>query len=249
MARKPTGSIRKDANGYEVRVTIEGNCRLPLRLGPRDEEGARQRGALVADYASKLRSAGLLEDPTALEILRSIALYGGQKQLTAAKDLLDRQELLDRICNASSDGDSRWMRDLNRATEDGDEYCGTDNMTQTEAGLFAMNATRLGWRVFAVRSSGGVRAKPAQRSNGTGTIEWRGKNVQHCWVKVSLPDGTRQRYRMCPEDCAGPVCVCRSWSEEKIHEVAAVVSDRERARVRCSAAGSDGLTVASGIAE
>ena len=77
MARRATGSIRRTADGFEARITVEGNKRIALPLGPRDEEGARQRGALVASYAARLRDCGLLTDPTAQAVLKDVARRNG----------------------------------------------------------------------------------------------------------------------------------------------------------------------------
>jgi integrase len=61
------------------------------------------------------------------------------------------------------------------------------------------------------------------RAKGTGTAEWRNG---HWWVKVSLPDKTRPRYRLC-----GEVCTCESMSEAMKAERCTAVSERERGRV------------------
>jgi integrase len=62
------------------------------------------------------------------------------------------------------------------------------------------------------------------RDKGTGSLEWR---RGHRWVKVSLPDGTRPRYRLCKE-----VCTCRAMSDAMAEENAKSISARERARVQ-----------------
>ena len=89
MARKATGSIRQTASGFEVRITVEGNKRITFPLGPRDEDGARQRGALVASYAAQLRTAGLLGDPAAQAVLKAVASRNGQA-FTGACGALDK---------------------------------------------------------------------------------------------------------------------------------------------------------------
>lgn len=59
---------------------------------------------------------------------------------------------------------------------------------------------------------------------GAGAFEFiRG----HWYVRVSLPDGTRPRYRLCRE-----VCDCGSMSEARRKEKGARVAEIERARVR-----------------
>lgn len=63
------------------------------------------------------------------------------------------------------------------------------------------------------------------REYGTGTLEWRS---DHWWVRVSLPDGTRPRYRL----CEGRTCACATMSEERRREAAAAVAERERESVR-----------------
>jgi integrase len=76
------------------------------------------------------------------------------------------------------------------------------------------------------------KTKPDQRDKGAGTLEWRGRKVLHLWVRISLPDGTRPRRRLCPETCRGPECQCRAMSEAKRQELGAAASEREIARVR-----------------
>jgi integrase len=59
--------------------------------------------------------------------------------------------------------------------------------------------------------------------SGAGTFEF----IRGQWyVKVSLPDKTRPRYRLCRE-----VCTCLTMSEERKRETGAAISERERARV------------------
>jgi integrase len=89
MARRATGSIRRTAAGFEARITVEGNKRIALPLGPRDEDGARQRGALVAAYAAQLRDCGLLTDPTARAVLKAVAGRNGSA-LDGARGALDK---------------------------------------------------------------------------------------------------------------------------------------------------------------
>lgn len=62
------------------------------------------------------------------------------------------------------------------------------------------------------------------RAKGTGTTEWR---RGHLYVKVSLPDGTRPRYRLCKD-----VCTCREMSDALRDDRAKAISERERARVQ-----------------
>lgn len=69
------------------------------------------------------------------------------------------------------------------------------------------------------------------RTKGTGTAEWRNG---HWWVKVSLPDGTRPRYRLCAE-----VCTCTSMSDAMLAERCQAVSERERARVKAQVASTE----------
>ena len=85
MARKPTGSIRQTASGFEVRITIDGNRRIALPLGPRDEDAARERGALVAGYADRLRRAGMLGSETARDLLRRLAVTMGRGHASAVQ--------------------------------------------------------------------------------------------------------------------------------------------------------------------
>lgn len=68
-----------------------------------------------------------------------------------------------------------------------------------------------------------AKSRPRIRGRGTGTAEWRNG---HWWVKVSLPDGSRPRYRLCLD-----VCTCSSMSEAMIAERCAAVSERKRAEV------------------
>jgi integrase len=69
-----------------------------------------------------------------------------------------------------------------------------------------------------------VAKSPASiRARGTGSPTWRNG---HWWVRVSLPDGTRPRYRLCLD-----VCDCETMSEAKKLERCAAVSKRKRAVV------------------
>lgn len=61
------------------------------------------------------------------------------------------------------------------------------------------------------------------RTRGAGSIETRNG---HRWVRASLPDGTRPRYRLC-----GASCDCFELSDGKLRERAHAVSERERERV------------------
>lgn len=63
-----------------------------------------------------------------------------------------------------------------------------------------------------------------KRRDGAGTFEFiRG----HWYVKVSLPDKTRPRYRLCKD-----VCTCATMTEARRLETGAAISERERARVK-----------------
>jgi integrase len=63
-----------------------------------------------------------------------------------------------------------------------------------------------------------------RRAKGTGTAEWRNG---HLWVRVSLPDGTRPRYRLCLE-----VCTCETMSEAMQEERCKAISERKREEVK-----------------
>jgi integrase len=72
------------------------------------------------------------------------------------------------------------------------------------------------------------------RPRGTGTPEWRSG---HWWARVSLPDGTRPRYRLCLETCdckgmseARRLDRCRALSERKRGEVSSQMSEEAQAR-------------------
>lgn len=65
--------------------------------------------------------------------------------------------------------------------------------------------------------------KPKIRKKGTGTPEWRNG---HWWVRVSLPDGTRPRYRLCLE-----TCTCSAMSEAMRLDRCEAVSQRARSDV------------------
>jgi integrase len=60
------------------------------------------------------------------------------------------------------------------------------------------------------------------RRKGTGSPEWRNG---HWWVKVSLPDGTRPRFRLCVTECK-----CKTMSEAYRLERCAAVSELARER-------------------
>jgi integrase len=63
-----------------------------------------------------------------------------------------------------------------------------------------------------------------KRAQGVGTFEFiRG----HWYVRVSLPNGTRPRYRLCKHDCS-----CSGMSEARRLDVGTAISERERARVQ-----------------
>src|SRR5690349_11082487 len=75
------------------------------------------------------------------------------------------------------------------------------------------------------RNRSATTSRPASkiRAKGAGTPERRNG---HWWVKVSLPDGTRPRYRLCLD-----VCDCATMSEARKLERCAAVSERKRAAV------------------
>ena len=62
---------------------------------------------------------------------------------------------------------------------------------------------------------------PAIPAKGTGTAEWRNG---HWWVKVSLPDDTRPRYRLCLDGA----CTCAIMSDSTKEERCKSISERER---------------------
>lgn len=67
--------------------------------------------------------------------------------------------------------------------------------------------------------NGGKRTHHAPRR--TGTLEWiRG----HRWVRLSMPDGTRPRYRLCAE-----VCRCHEMTEARARATADAIAERELA--------------------
>jgi len=66
-------------------------------------------------------------------------------------------------------------------------------------------------------------AKRETREDGAGTLELRGG---HWWVRISLPDGTRPRRRLC-----GAECKCHTMTEARRLETAAAIAEKERARV------------------
>lgn len=61
------------------------------------------------------------------------------------------------------------------------------------------------------------------RRKGTGTAQWRNG---HWWVLVSLPDGTRPRYRLCGDECD-----CLSLSDARRLDGCEAISQRQRAKV------------------
>jgi len=63
------------------------------------------------------------------------------------------------------------------------------------------------------------------RSKGTGTAEWRNG---HWWVKVSLPDNTRPRYRLCLDGA----CTCETMSDAMKEERCKAISERKRGEVK-----------------
>lgn len=64
------------------------------------------------------------------------------------------------------------------------------------------------------------------RAKGTGSPTWRNA---HWWVRVSLPDGSRLRYKLCRLDDA---CTCATMSEAMRLERCSAVSERKRADVQ-----------------
>jgi len=74
------------------------------------------------------------------------------------------------------------------------------------------------------------------RAKGTGTAEFRNG---HWWTKVSLPDGTRPRYRLCLE-----VCTCSAMSEAMVAERCQAISERKRAKVSAEMTARNGLALA-----
>src|SRR6478736_80496 len=69
------------------------------------------------------------------------------------------------------------------------------------------------------------------RSKGTGTAEWRNG---HWWVRVSLPDGTRPRYRLCLD-----ACTCSSMSESMQQERCKAISERKREEAKAELAAQE----------
>ena len=71
----------------------------------------------------------------------------------------------------------------------------------------------------------------AKRAQGAGSFEFiRG----HWYVRVSMPDGTRPRTRLCDELS----CKCATMTEARRMEVGAAISERERARGKADLAAS-----------
>jgi len=73
------------------------------------------------------------------------------------------------------------------------------------------------------------------RPKGAGVLEHRNG---HWWVRVSLPDGSRPRYRLC-----GVTCDCHAMSEARRLDRAEAISERERERVRKEMAEREKLAV------
>jgi integrase len=76
-----------------------------------------------------------------------------------------------------------------------------------------------------------TRPAPKIRPKGTGTAEWRNG---HLWARVSLPDGTRPRYRLCAE-----ACDCHELSEARLLDRCTAVSERVRAKVAAELAAGE----------
>lgn len=72
-------------------------------------------------------------------------------------------------------------------------------------------------------------SSPTIRSKGTGTPEFRNG---HWWVKVSLPDNTRPRYRLCIDGA----CTCVTMSDAMKEERCKAISERKRGEVRAELA-------------
>ena len=66
------------------------------------------------------------------------------------------------------------------------------------------------------------------RTKGAGTVEWRNG---HAWVRASLADGTRPRYRLCGERCD-----CHDLTRAALAKRAQRVSERERERANAEIA-------------
>jgi integrase len=74
MARKPTGEVRVRAGIFEARVTLQGKARKSFPLVHcKTEPVARERGAVLAELAGRMRTAGLLETPQAIRLLEMVA--------------------------------------------------------------------------------------------------------------------------------------------------------------------------------
>lgn len=73
--------------------------------------------------------------------------------------------------------------------------------------------------------------EPKIRPKGTGTPEFRNG---HWWVRISLPDNTRPRYRLCLE-----VCTCAEMSEAMVEERCESLSTRKRTEVKAQIAADD----------
>ncbi len=69
-----------------------------------------------------------------------------------------------------------------------------------------------------------------KRQQGGGSFEFiRG----HWYVRVSMPDDTRPRYRLCKDECT-----CATMTEARREETGAAISERERARAKAEMARS-----------
>src|SRR5262249_10310136 len=80
MPREAKGELRKLAEGWKARVTIQGKDRLGLALPftHAQETEAEERCWLLAGMARRLRKAGQLEDAPALLKMAAIAQYGAR---------------------------------------------------------------------------------------------------------------------------------------------------------------------------
>src|SRR5258706_13650066 len=78
MAREAKGELRKLAEGWEARVTIQGRERLGLELTftHAQETEATERCKLLAGLARRLRNAGAVADAPALLKMAVIAPAG-----------------------------------------------------------------------------------------------------------------------------------------------------------------------------
>jgi integrase len=83
--------------------------------------------------------------------------------------------------------------------------------------------------------------RPAIRSKGTGTTEFRNG---HHWVKVSLPDGTRPRYPLCGKAplVGGKCAACDTMSDAMVEDRAQAISERKRGELTARLAKEEKLT-------